>query len=231
MAKKRYINTKFWDDNYVVNLDPIEKLMFLYFITNPLTDICGIYEIPLRRMAFDTGIDKYMILKIIERFEEDDKIYYIDGWIYVKNFSKNQIINDSVQKGIERSLLVVPKEIIDRINIIEQSGDRVVADCDIPKPKPELIYNSDKSPINYKDLVKGMGIPSKPVNTQQWQEQALEVIKGLNVPENKVSSVFKCFKDNPQKAKTAWLDCKELGKLNVLYFLKVYNIISKKTCG
>ena len=41
--KQRYINTKFWDDNYVIQLDPSEKLMFIYFITNPLTNICGIY--------------------------------------------------------------------------------------------------------------------------------------------------------------------------------------------
>ena len=146
MAKKRYINTKFWDDSYVVNLDPIEKLMFLYFITNPLTDICGIYEIPLKRIAFDTGIDKDMVLKILERFEYDKKIYYINGWIYVKNFSKNQAINDSVQKGIERSISVVPIEILDKINIIEQSVDRVSTDCDIPKLKPKPILKPKLRP-------------------------------------------------------------------------------------
>ena len=30
MAKKRYISTTFWRDEYVSNLDPIEKLLFLY---------------------------------------------------------------------------------------------------------------------------------------------------------------------------------------------------------
>ena len=73
--KKRYISTKFRDDWFVVNLDPIEKLLFLYFLTNPLTNVAGIYEISMRRISFDTWIDKDMILKIIERFTK--KISYI----------------------------------------------------------------------------------------------------------------------------------------------------------
>lgn len=151
MSKKRYINTKFWDDNYIINLDPIEKLLFLYFLTNPLTDICGVYEIPLRRISFDTGIDKDMVLKILERFTADRKIFYIkNSWIYIKNFAKHQAVNDSVKKGIERSMQDVPVEICLIINEFEQSDtdcDSLSPDCDLPilkltlKPKltPKLI--------------------------------------------------------------------------------------------
>ena len=35
MAKQRYINTKFWRDSYIEDLDPIEKLLFLYLLSNP----------------------------------------------------------------------------------------------------------------------------------------------------------------------------------------------------
>ena len=37
MAKTRIINTRFWIDDYTSNLDPIEKLLFLYFLTNTAT--------------------------------------------------------------------------------------------------------------------------------------------------------------------------------------------------
>ena len=73
MAKERYINTKFWDDSYIVKLDPIEKLLFIYLLTNPLTNICGIYEVSLRRIAFDTGIEEEVILTLLRRFEEKRK--------------------------------------------------------------------------------------------------------------------------------------------------------------
>ena len=69
MSKKRFINTRIWQDNYVSNLDPSEKLLFVYLLTNSSTNICGIYELPLKNVALETGLDTEMVLKILERFE------------------------------------------------------------------------------------------------------------------------------------------------------------------
>lgn len=124
MAKKRYINTKFWSDNYISDLDPIEKLLFIYFLTNPYTDICGVYEISLKQIALDTGIDKQeMLPKMIARFSRDKKIHYLDGWIYVKNFAKHQAVNDKIQIGIERSLKEVPEQVLASIKQLEIDYD------------------------------------------------------------------------------------------------------------
>lgn len=109
--KLRAINTKFWDDSYIINLDPIEKLMFLYFLTTPLCNLIGIYEINLRRIAFDTGIDKDMILKILERFDKDKKIYYKDNFIIIPNFTKNQNYNANMIKGCNERLNNLPNNI------------------------------------------------------------------------------------------------------------------------
>jgi hypothetical protein len=108
MAKQRVINTRFWDDDFVMDLSPTEKLMYLYLLTNPLTDICGAYEITLKRMMFDTGLQRDKILAAIERFENDGKILYRDGWMIVRNFAKNQVQNPKVKKGIERTLNLCP---------------------------------------------------------------------------------------------------------------------------
>lgn len=112
MAKTRVINTKFWDDNYTSNLDPIEKLLFLYILTNTSTNISGVYEIPLKKIANETGIDKEMLLKMMERFAKDRKIFYVEGWMWVRNFIKNQNQGSpKVQEGIKRELEAVPSEI------------------------------------------------------------------------------------------------------------------------
>lgn len=106
------VNTRFWDDNYISNLDPIEKLLFLYFLTNTSTNICGVYEIPLKKVANETGLDKEMIIKIIQRFTNDRKIFFQDGWVVVKNFIKHQNQKSpKVQKGIEVELESVPENI------------------------------------------------------------------------------------------------------------------------
>ena len=106
------VNTRFWDDNYISNLDPIEKLLFLYFLTNTSTNICGVYEIPLKKIANETGIDKEMVEKIIKRFSKEKKIYYQDGWVVIKNFIKHQNTkNPKIAKGIEIELDNAPEHI------------------------------------------------------------------------------------------------------------------------
>lgn len=117
MAKNRFINTKFWSDSWVIELDPVEKLLLLYLLTNEHTNIAGIYELPIRIMAFETGIDKEMILKVFERFEKLDKVHYIDNWVYIVNFVKHQHARGSskVKIGIENVKKEIPKEISDKI--------------------------------------------------------------------------------------------------------------------
>jgi hypothetical protein len=117
MAKLRSVNTHFWDDTYIVNLDPIEKLLFLYFITNPLVNISGAYEISLRRIAFDTGIDSEMIVKILSRFEQSDKLIYREGWLLIVNFIKNQSLNPKIKTGITESAKCCPDWVKDRLSI------------------------------------------------------------------------------------------------------------------
>lgn len=117
MSRQRYLDTKFWDDTYIVSLDPIEKLIFIYLLTNPLTNICGIYETSLRRIGFDTGIEQAMILNILKRFEEDDKVKYQKGYIALKNFTKYQANNEKINKGIVSLLKGIPVELVKWVNI------------------------------------------------------------------------------------------------------------------
>lgn len=119
MAKQRYINTKFWSDGYIVRLDIIERYLFLYFLTNEHTNLAGIYELPLEVISRETGIEKEMIEKVMARYA--GKIYYMDGWVYVKNFAKHQAISDSVRQGIEREKRGVPPEIIKKIADINKN--------------------------------------------------------------------------------------------------------------
>jgi len=117
MAKQRYINTRFWEDNYIFNLDPTEKLLFMYFLTSPLTSICGIYEISTRRIAFDTGIDSLMVEKIIKRFSDDGKMHYHKGYIYIVNFISHQSLNPKIKRGIEKALEEIPSDILEYFGV------------------------------------------------------------------------------------------------------------------
>jgi hypothetical protein len=109
MSKKRYINTVFWNDEYIFDLDPIEKLIFIYLITNPATNIIGAYQIPIKRISIDTGIEKDMCQKIINRFQSDEKLLYNDGWIALKNFAKHQNYKSPfIQTSMENEYNILP---------------------------------------------------------------------------------------------------------------------------
>lgn len=149
MSKNRYINTKFWSDPFIVELNSLDRYLFLYLLTNEHTNICGVYELSWKVMARETGIDDEMLQNIFKRLE--GKIFYIDGWIFIKNFFKHQADNESVRKGIEISMKNVPAKILAKISDINTACDSMGTacdslgtDCDIykykskPKPKTKL---------------------------------------------------------------------------------------------
>ena len=114
MAKQRFINTKLWADVWVRKLNPLDRYLFLYFLTNEHTNIAGIYELPLENMAFETGIESDTLSKsMLKRLEP--KIFYIEGWVCITNFEKHQRGrgNPKIAQGIENAKSEVPQGILD----------------------------------------------------------------------------------------------------------------------
>lgn len=121
MAKQRIINTKFWSDSYIVNLNPLDRYLFLYLLTNEHTNICGIYELPIVTMANESGLEKEMLSKMIKRLR--GKVFYFSGWVYLKNFEKHQSMNESVRKGIETAKALIPKDILEKVTACDSLSE------------------------------------------------------------------------------------------------------------
>lgn len=115
MAKSRMVNTHFWKDPYVRGLKAGDKLLFLYLLTNPSTNIAGAYEIALDEVASDTGMPEKHILNSLARFTEAGKIIYKDHWILLTNFIKHQTKSESVEQGIVSAVSCCPDWIKDTI--------------------------------------------------------------------------------------------------------------------
>lgn len=97
--KHRYIDTHFWNDTYISELDCTEKLLFIYFLTNAHTNIAGIYEVPEKVIAVETGLDVSMIKKVMARLAP--KIRYISGFVVIQKFVVHQEIkSDLTSKGV-----------------------------------------------------------------------------------------------------------------------------------
>lgn len=122
MAKTRYIDTRFWHDNFIREfLNPLDRYLFLYFLTNDKTNISGIYELPLSMVANETGLDKEMLLKMMFRLK--GKIDYIEGWVYIRNFQKYQkTTSPKIKIGISYEMEKIPKRVMDIIVELNKEG-------------------------------------------------------------------------------------------------------------
>ena len=119
---QRLIKSSFWSDSYIENLNPIEKMLYLYFLTNDKTNLIGIYELSIKRMSFQTGIDAKKILSILAKFEADKKILYKNNYVFIANFLKHQNLNNSnIKKGVEREYMALPEECKEYIRGIYES--------------------------------------------------------------------------------------------------------------
>lgn len=110
--KTRIIHTKFWNDNYVKNLDTKTKLFYLYLLTNEFVNILSLYELPRDICSLQTSLSEEEIEIILKKLKTDNKIDYYRDYIYLENSEKYQYY-----KGI--------KNIYSKMRLIFEMGSDV----------------------------------------------------------------------------------------------------------
>lgn len=95
--KTRIIQTRFWDDDFVSELDPEAKLVFIFLLTNNSIGLTGIYEFPYKKIGYQCSLSEQKILKILEKLSP--KVIYDKGWVVIKNAIKyNNYASNSKQQ-------------------------------------------------------------------------------------------------------------------------------------
>ena len=114
MSTQRYISTSFWDDEWVQTLNLMEKGLYLYFLSNTLTNIAGIYKISDRRILFDTGLSDNKFKEMFDKFEKAGKAYRHDEYIIIPKWPKHQKweTHSKIKVGIEAILKNLPSELL-----------------------------------------------------------------------------------------------------------------------
>lgn len=112
MSKQRVIKDELWDDEWFYELDPVEKLVWVFLLTNPRNNIAGVYQLSRRYGANATGLDTDVFVSVLTRFSEADKIKLSDEWIVLCNFHKHQSKNPKVEAGVVRILESLPYNIL-----------------------------------------------------------------------------------------------------------------------
>lgn len=122
----RSVQDRFWADSFVRKLNPLDRYLFLYLLTNEHTNWCGIYELELGMMAYESGIDERDLERsMLPRLHP--KIIYVDGWVYVPNWVKHHMseggnLSPQQKKGVETAWSTVPERIRLKIKALGMEG-------------------------------------------------------------------------------------------------------------
>lgn len=136
------IQSKFWSDGWVRQLNALDRYLFLYLLTNQHNDLSGVYELPIDLMAHESGIDqKDLQMSMLRRLEP--KVYYREGWVIVVNQPKHQRSGSpTLDKGIANSFAKVPPKIRE---LAISYGYPIHT---LPKPSPTTKLNETKLNIS-----------------------------------------------------------------------------------
>lgn len=89
MAIYRNVQMSFWTDTKIIDdFSPEEKYLYLYFLTNPHTNLSGCYEISLKQIEYETGISIKNIKVYISRLQDVHRVI-----IYAKKTREILIIH------------------------------------------------------------------------------------------------------------------------------------------
>ena len=118
MSVNNTVNSNFWISDYIHGLIRDKKYLFLYLLTNPFSNIAGIYKISLRQMVFDTDIKAEKLLTYFDEFKADKAILYKSGWICIPNRQEyNKKENHNIMIGVNRIIENSPDFIKEFINL------------------------------------------------------------------------------------------------------------------
>jgi len=151
MAVRRYVNTELWEDGYVQSLNPMQRYLWIYLITNPKCSIAGVYEVTMKTMVDLTGLPKRRITEYIAKFEAEKKLVYRDNWVVLANAPKHQEWESSspVAKGIENVLRKAPRWVLAGIH--DGSIPYAYPIGRVPIPYPEGIGTTGEGLRSYSE--------------------------------------------------------------------------------
>lgn len=122
----RSIDSRVWSDGWIRKLNALDRYLFLYLLTNDHSTWCGVYELDIAMMAFESGIDREDLERsMLPRLSP--KVIYVDGWVYIPNWMKYHLsssgtVSPQHKKGFDSAWKAVPERIRLKIKEIESNG-------------------------------------------------------------------------------------------------------------
>ncbi len=152
----RQVYTSFWQDPFVLSLTPEEKYFYLYLFTNSKTSLCGIYELPLKVVEFETGYNRETVEKLINNFEKYKKIKYSTetSEICVCNFIKYNVNRSpKLKSAVDKAFSdVKDKKLIGYVYGIDTISSETVTDTETVTETVKEYKEKTSSKLDYQSI-------------------------------------------------------------------------------
>lgn len=87
--KARQIQSRFWDDEFVVEATWQSRYVFIYLCTCLPMNMNGIFQLPDGKILLETGLDVSDLEIAKDELSQNKKVFFFHGWVYVVNAFKN----------------------------------------------------------------------------------------------------------------------------------------------
>jgi hypothetical protein len=168
----------------------------------------GIYELHIRRIAFDTGISKDRVLEIFKSFEDAGKAKYIEGYVVLSKFLKHQNLNGNMENSAIRSWNELPLSVrdnefckpIERLcKGFKKASEPMIKGCQRDgEPIAEIEIERERE---YKSNEGDIDKPFKtemqndPIDVPKDLQEVLDYCKQINIPIGR-GKVFHAYYDD-----------------------------------
>jgi hypothetical protein len=147
MANYRQIHVSIWKDEWFLDLDPDEKLLFIYLFSNENTSLSGIYKLAFKVICFETCLDREFVKNALDKFEQAGKVYYRNGVVWVKKMRDYNRGGETVWKRILADVDSIPDCEIKRMYLDYYRKTEPEDTEETPKDTPD--NEIDSLPIDY----------------------------------------------------------------------------------
>jgi hypothetical protein len=126
--KTRIIQTRFWDDNFIYESDVYTQHLYIYLLTSQYINISGIFQLPEGKIKSEAKLTDKQFEDAKQKLIENKKVFFKEGWVYVKNAEKNNNYRKSPsnETAYQKEMSLVPSGIIDFFKLLDSSVDSTV---------------------------------------------------------------------------------------------------------
>ena len=157
MSSFRQIHSKIWKDDWFLDLEPVDKLFFIYLFSNESATMIGLYELPIRVMSFESGLTAPEIRDTFQVFANAQKAYYENGVVFIPTMRKYHSSNSpKVLTRIQKDVDNVRDGTLKRFCCKLYGIDMISNDTDTLSIPP-YIYTSTSSSTVSSSLKGGLG--------------------------------------------------------------------------